>query len=98
MGESCLSPWDTSPKHHLVPADWSEERGLEWRQQREAEVKEERQRAAAEYTASPRARLGDDRLPLLLSPTGVNQSWLAHELRWVRACVGWCSVPPAQAH
>ena len=78
------------------PTDWGEERVREWRQQREDEVKEERQQAADEYTASVHARLGDDRL-LLLSPTGVNQSWLAHVLRWVRACVG-CSVPPAQAH
>ena len=44
---------------------------------------EERQRAAAEYAASLRARLGntpDGCLPLLDGKKGINQSWLAHVL------------------
>ena len=69
------------------------------REWREREVEEQQQRAAAEYTASPRERLGNALdLPLLTGgDDGVNQSWLAFVLGCARAFAE-CSVPPARAH
>ena len=70
----------------------------EWKQQREREVQEQRQQAAAEYTASLRARLGIGCLRLLDGgSTGISESWLAFVLWWARAFVG-CGVSHAQAH
>ena len=72
-------PYNTVAKHQLVLTDWNEERVLEWRQEREREVQEQRQQAAAEDTASLRARLGNECLTQLLSrgDTGTNQAWPA---------------------
>ena len=88
--KSRQSVYAAMPTHHLLPADWSEAGVREWRQQREREVEEQQQRAAAEYTASLRERLGNALdLPLLTGgDDGINQAWLANTLGWVCAFVG----------
>ena len=74
---------------------WSVADVREWR---EREVEEQQQRAAAEYTASPRERLGNALdLPLLTGgDDGITESWLARVLGGGRAFAR-CSVSPAQA-
>ena len=99
--ESFHSPFDTIAKH-LWPTGSSEEGRHEWQQQRKREVQEQRQQqrkrevqeqrqqATAEvYTASLRAPLGKECLPLLASGDDcTNLSWLAFELGWVRRLRG----------